>query len=247
MGSFEGRRTYEMFYFFPTPKPIPALSQCPARKLFSVFPNQMKQSKLFLFLLHFKRNLPCFLLLQMYFYINKNLFGIFQKLLGKNLDSIMDCRFYFWSRRTTNIHIYFCFSISIYYILCGVCVVPYIVYTYSRAQETEAAGAAAQRPVGRGLYAGPAQELFGPQNAGTCKSAGALRERESQSATQRRESEAQQNKNSCRAIAVLTASRYSFILLAVRFVSRMREMRSCHQTATDAPSNFCIFNAKGFA
>lgn len=43
---------------------------------------------------------------QMSFNINKNLFGIFQKLLGKNSDSIMDRRVYFWSPHK---HIYFCF------------------------------------------------------------------------------------------------------------------------------------------
>lgn len=135
--------------------------------------------------------------------------------------------------------------------ICGVCVVPYIVYTYSRAQETEAAGAAAQvefqRRGGEGAVRRSSPGIVWPTKCRHMRERRrAERERVSKSA-QRRESEAQQNKNSCRATAVLTASRYSFILLAVRFVSRMREMRSCHQTATDAPSNFCIFNAKGFA
>lgn len=119
IGSFKGveqTENVEIFhlkFFFLPPHPtntFPALSM-PARKLFSVFPNQMKQSKLFLFLflLHFKSNLPCaHTQIQMYFYINKNLFGIFQKLLEKNLDSIMDRRFYFGPHHT-NIHIYFCF------------------------------------------------------------------------------------------------------------------------------------------
>lgn len=133
------RRTNEMLKYFrggiiplkmplrfpPSPPPmcvyvisslIDAQPSPRARKLFSVFPNQMKQSNLlFLFLLHFKSNLPCFLLhnhnnthasKQMSFNINKNLFGIFQKLLGKNSDSIMDRRVYFWSPHK---HIYFCF------------------------------------------------------------------------------------------------------------------------------------------
>lgn len=129
----------------------------PPRKLFSVFPNQMKQSNLlFLFLLHFKSNLPCFLLhnhnntrvsKQMYFYINKNLFGIFQKLLGKNSGF----GFHYGQRRLflvpTQTYLFLLIAqtnVSIYYIHMQICVsrVPYIVYTY-RAQETEASTAGA--------------------------------------------------------------------------------------------------------
>lgn len=108
---------------------------------------------------------------------------------------------------------------------------PYIVYTYTererarrkrKRQTQHQASLPKWNSSGVGRERVQARELFGPQNAGTCESAGALRER-----AVKRESEAQQNKNSCRATAVLTARRYSFKLLAVRFVfSHARNVQS---------------------
>lgn len=110
---------------------------------------------------------------------------------------------------------------------------PYIVYTYTEresARRKRKRQTQHQAPLpkwnssGVGRERVQARELFGPQNAGTCESAGALRERERAA---KWESEAQQNKNSCRATAVLTAPRYSFKLLAVRFVfSHARNVQS---------------------
>lgn len=106
---FEGE-LFHLKCLFPFLLPLPICVcvcdfqpyRCPTiatqRTVFSISQSNEAIKFVVLFLLHFKSNLPCFLLhnhntrththasKQMSFNINKNLFGIFQKLLGKNSE-----------------------------------------------------------------------------------------------------------------------------------------------------------------